>query len=152
MSSFRDRPFDQRIGAMGDQAEGVFEQVYPQGWVRFGLNRPPLAMHMLPRKIRFTPDYLTSKGFVEVQGFGRDQTFKLKDDKLDALWDWHRDFRCDLFVYDSANHRYGFVRLADLCEAFDANGMHGAFDGGANPYQSLIADFLPVTDGWKDAP
>jgi hypothetical protein len=134
---------------MGDEAEGIFEAVYPQGWVRSGLDRPPISMSMLPPKIRYTPDYLTSKGYIEVQGFGRDQTIKLKKDKYDALEAWNLDFRADLFVWDTTNKRYGFVRLHDFMEAWEQHGTEGAFDDGRNPYLALAAEHLPV-DEWKD--
>lgn len=133
---------------MGDEAESVFEAVYPQGWERYGLNRPRLSMSMLPPKIRYTPDYVTSKGLIEVQGFGRDQTFKLKMDKYEALNEWHLDFRVDLFVWDTTNKRYGYVRLHDFMEAYEAHGEERAFPEG-KAYMALHADHLPVTQ-WVD--
>lgn len=150
--SFRDRPFKSRFTKMGDEAEGVFEATYPEGWTRFGLNRPPINLKDVPPFIRYTPDYLTGKGLVEVQGFGRDQTFKLKDDKLAALMQWHGMFRADLFVYDSHNKRYGFVRLRDLQAALEAGrAERGAFDDGKKPYWAVRAEHLPVVE-WLEAP
>lgn len=149
---FRDQPLEhrKRKGGMGDMAEAVFEKVYPLGYVRYGLDRPPIQVHALPELIRYTPDYITSKGLVEVQGFGKDQTFKLKDDKYEALRQWHRTFRVDLFIYDSANDRYGFVRLEDFMSAWEAHGSEGLFDGN-KPYMALRAPHLPV-DEWKQVP
>ena len=80
--SFKDGTWAQRFGALGDEAEQVFERVARYGWVRYGLNRPPLQMHRLPARIRYTPDYLMSNKFIEVQGLGRDQKLKLKLDKI----------------------------------------------------------------------
>lgn len=145
--SFKDQSFAHRFSAMGDEAEGVFEAVYPQGWARFGLNRPPINLSQVPSKIRYAPDYITSKGFVEVQGFGRDQTVKLKVAKYEALNQWHLEFRCDLFLWDSHNRRYGFVRLHDFIEAWEEHGWSDAFDDGRNPYMALKAERLPV-DAW----
>lgn len=147
--SFKDRGWGNRFNQMGDEAEGVFEAVYPQGWARYGLNRPPIQMGKLPPKIRYTPDYVTSKGLIEVQGFGRDQTFKLKDDKYDALNQWHLDFRVDLFVWDTTNKRYGYVRLHDFMEAWEEHGWRDAFDDGRNPYMAIKAEHLPV-EHWVD--
>lgn len=101
MGEFRDQSFNARLGAMGDEAEQRFEQLYENGFVRFGLNRPPVAVQMLPPMIRYTPDYLTSQGFVECQGVGRDRTLKLKIDKGLALQRWHEMFALRLFVWDS---------------------------------------------------
>lgn len=147
--SFKDQQFAQRFAAMGDQAEGVFESVYPEGLARYGINRPPINLKNVPEFIRFTPDYLTGKGLVEVQGFGRDQRFKLKDSKLEALRQWHDTFRTDLFVWDSHNKRYGWVRLPELEDALNLHGTADAFDGGANPYVWLKADDLPVVGPWS---
>lgn len=97
------------MGTMGDTAEAIFEDVYPEGFARYGLSRPPVKVGELPAKFRFTPDYLTSKGLVEVQGFGRDQTVKLKLDKFSALGQWHADWRVDLFLWDSHKKRYGWL-------------------------------------------
>lgn len=133
---------------MGDEAERIFELTYPQNWDRFGLDRATINLAKVPEVIRFSPDYITAKGFVEVQGFGRDQKFKLKDAKLQALAWWHDSFRTDLFVWDSHNGRYGWLRFDDIFWALRDGGTADAFDGGRNPYRWLKADDLPVVDGW----
>lgn len=143
--SFRHQTFARRFDVMGDEAEGVFEETYQEGWVRFGLNRPPINLANVPRFIRHAPDYLTSKGLVEVQGFGRDQTFKLKHEKLFALQDWHAKFRVDLFVWDSHNKRYGWLRLNDLCAELDDIAEFAQFPEG-KPYLAIMADRLPVIE------
>jgi hypothetical protein len=147
--TFRDQSFANRFAKMGDQAEGVFEATYPQNWERFGLDRAQINLSRVPEFIRFTPDYLTAKGLVEVQGFGRDQRFKLKDAKLAALREWHDIFRTDLFVWDSHNKRFGWVRLPELTLALDAYGTEDAFDNGRNPYVWIHSDALPVVDEWE---
>lgn len=150
MSSFRDQSFANRFAKMGDAAEGVFEATYPQNWERWGLDRARINLTKVPEFVRFAPDYLTAKGFVEVQGFGRDQRFKLKDAKRLALVEWHRIFRCDVFVWDSANQRYGWLRLPELNDVLRNYGTADAFDGGRNPYVWLHADQLPIVDSWVD--
>lgn len=132
---------------MGDEAEGIFERVYPEGFARFGICRPPVNLTNVPPKIRYTPDYLTAKGLVEVQGFGNDQMLKLKLDKLQALDDWHDDFRVDLFVWDSKHKRCGFVRLSDLHEACEQHGVMREFPEG-KAYVALRAECIPVDD-WQ---
>lgn len=144
--SFKDGGFAQRYEQMGDQAEAVFEEHYRQGWVRFGLNRPPLQMGALPPKIRYTPDYLTSKGLVEVQGFGRDQVAKFKRDKIEALLSWHRDFRVDFFLWDSTNRRYGWVRLPQLVTDFRKHHVLQFPEG--TEYFAVPAGELPMSAGW----
>jgi hypothetical protein len=114
--SFKDQAWSSRFDAMGDQAEGVFEEVCELGFVRFGLNRPPLRMSALPARIRYTPDYLMSSKLVEVQGFGRDQVMKLKLDKWNCLHWWNSVHPVELFLYDSHNDRWTFVTLKQLDE------------------------------------
>lgn len=145
-ATFSTQTFSQRFQAMGDEAEGVFEAVYPEGFVKYGLSRPPIHLASVPPFIRFTPDYLTAKGLVEVQGLGRDRTFKLKISKWTALEEWASHFRVDLFVWDRTDSRYGFIRLHELSWALDEDGEWGAFDDGANPYKSLHVDQLPVVE------
>lgn len=121
--SFKDQTFDQRFTKMGDEAEGHFVQFAADtlrlGAVRYGLDRPPIKMAGLPARVRYTPDFLMTKCFVEVQGVGRDQTVKLKLDKHGALH-WWNDLRVDSFegvrfyLWDSANQRECWIHLRDL--------------------------------------
>lgn len=116
--TFKDQSFSKRFEAMGDEAEGVFEAVCTEqlklGWARYGLNRPPIQMHRLPARVRYTPDYLLSSRFMEVQGCGRDQVFKLKFDKAGALHWWNDLLPVELFLWDSMIKRWCIVKLADL--------------------------------------
>lgn len=119
MSSFRDQPFEQRMAKLGDAAEKAFEKVCTQGWVRFGLNRPPLNVSQLPKRIRYAPDYLMSAKFVECQGFGKDQTLKVKRDKLDAMCWWATVHPVEWFIWDSFKKRYMFLPLDSLLTMID---------------------------------
>lgn len=109
--TFAERPWDQRINLMGDIAELAYEQHATEPYARYGLNRPPLAVHALPPEIRYTPDYITETHFVEVQGHGKDQTIKLKYDKLRALHWWHRIMPVHLWLYDSTTQTATTVTL-----------------------------------------
>ena len=113
----RHAPWSERFKDMGDEAEGVFEELYNVngvGFARFGFNRPNLHMSKLPTHLRYAPDYVTEDGFVEVQGFGRDQTCKLKVDKWEALRYWDCLHPVYLFVYDSFNKRSTTIALRDV--------------------------------------
>lgn len=114
MTQFHQQSFAARFGAMGDEAEAKFEETHSSGWVRFGLNRPPLSMQMLPPLIRYTPDYLTSHGLVEVQGVGRDRQLKLKIEKSIALQQWHQHFSLRLFVWDSKKEETHYIEWSEL--------------------------------------
>jgi hypothetical protein len=117
--SFRNQSWNNRFQEMGDTAEAIFEATIGRGFVRFGLNRPPLQVHKLPAKIRYAPDYLTSTGFYEVQGCGRDGVLKLKDEKLVALGEWNQDFDTFLWVYDQTNHRYAWAHVGEIVHDLD---------------------------------
>jgi hypothetical protein len=107
-TAFRDQSWAARFDKMGDQAEGQFahwmENVIKAGYVRFGLDRPPLAVHMLPLKIRYTPDFLTSKRLYEVKGFGADRIAKVKVENIAALELWAADMQTRLWFYNSKDH------------------------------------------------
>lgn len=104
MTAFRDRSWDQRLRALGDEAESqfaVFAEGYPFGFAPYGLARPPIQVHKVPLKIRYTPDFITTKYLYEVQGHGRDRVVKIKDDKLEALEAWNDDMPVRLFLWCS---------------------------------------------------
>lgn len=145
MTTFKDRPWSSRFDQLGDEAEARFETVCTDvlklGYVRYGLNRPPLQMSQLPTRLRYTPDYLMSGKLIEVQGFGRDQVAKIKLDKLGALHWWNDVHPVELFLWDSKNERWAFVTLKQVdaeiasgrCElcAFPEGKAYFALDGQA---------------------
>lgn len=151
MTQFRNRHWNQRFEHMGDEAESVFEAVWPTNFVAYGLRRPPLQVHKLAPFVRYTPDYLTSTKLVEVQGVGRDGQIKLKLEKYSALKEWHvTSMDVILFVWDSKNRQYGTLDMDDLerlwCRAYDDNDNYrGVFPEG-KPY--FIIEVADVTD-WK---
>lgn len=121
--TFKDQTWENRFQAMGDEAEGHFERYATEsqglGFVRFGLDRPPLKMSSLPTRLRYTPDYLMSNRFVEVQGFGRDQTFKIKLEKLNCLHWWNDLHPVFVYVWDSTNERECMIPLLHLVTLID---------------------------------
>ena len=141
--SFKDRSFEERVaaGGMGDEAEGVFERVFTKGFARYGLNRPPIQMAKVPARLRYTPDYITTNRLVEVQGFGRDQVFKLKIDKWQALHWWNGVHPVDLFVWDTTNRRWGFITLKDVDLLIEEAGEIRHFPEGKS-YMAIPGDTL----------
>lgn len=111
MTAFRDRSWGSRFQEMGDEAEQKFEENIGRGFARFGMNRPPIQVSMLPLKLRYTPDYMCSNGLYEVQGCGADGTLKLKEEKLQALVKWNDDFMTNLWVYDKTNNLYSCIAI-----------------------------------------
>ena len=142
--SFADRPFGVRIQTMGDIAERKFEEESAVKWVRYGLCRPPINMAMLPPQLRYTPDYLTSQGLIEVQGLGQDQILKVKHDKLEALRWWNRVHPVFMFVYDSHKDRYSMLSLKDLTKRCKLSGTEQFPEG--KPYFAIKSSLI-----WEDA-
>lgn len=113
---FKDLSWSARFAAMGDEAENKFVEWADDNGVKhlqFGLNRPDLDVAKLPHRIRFAPDFLTNKTFVEVKGVGRDQLLKLKVSQHGALHWWADVFPVQLFVWDRTNERMALIDLAD---------------------------------------
>jgi len=143
--SFKDQSFATRFSAMGDEAEQIFEAWAASTdlkFVRYGLNRPPIAMHKLPARLRYTPDYLTSGHLIEVQGFGQDQICKLKIDKWMSLHYWNTVHPVNLFIWDRSNRRYAIVKLAQFDSLLaEGNATIGQFPEG---HGYLAVDARPL--------
>lgn len=112
--TFHKKDWNSRFAAMGDEAETQFEETYENGWARFGLNRPNVKVGMLPPMIRHAPDYLTSHGFVEAMGVGRDRILKLKIDKALAIQQWHQIFPVRMFLWDSKKKESRMLEWEEL--------------------------------------
>jgi len=143
--TFKDQDFGKRFAQMGDLAEGKCIQWLQEnntGFVRYGLDRPPLRMDMLPARIRHTPDILTSRGLIEVKGFGRDQVAKLKLEDMNCLSWWNDCHPVSIFFYDSCNDRsicVGFTDVRDKMVA-DQRVKLGVFpDANPKPYFAIPA-------------
>lgn len=119
MGSFHKLDFGQRFSAMGDTAEGMFERVFDKGFVRFGLNRPPLQMKSLPERLRHMPDYLTSTAFVECKGIGNDDTIKIKVVEWNCMNFWHQVHPLDLFVFSTKRFAWTIAPLRDIASLID---------------------------------
>lgn len=149
MTQFRNRNFDDRLkkGGMGDLAEGVFEQVYPKAWDRMGFNRPKTPMQGMAPFIRYTPDYMTYHGPVEVQGFGNDQTAKIKVDKLQALREWDSIQETRLFLFDSKNNRWAMLTIEQVLDLVEDDlVVIDSFPEGKQFYAIPAS----LVDGWTD--
>lgn len=140
MSSFHSLDFKGRLAAMGDAAEAAFLEVSDMSVVRFGLDRPPLNMAMIPAFIRHTPDYLASKCLVECVGMGRDGVLKLKVDKYQALLQWDTYHPVQLFVWDSHKKRHW---IGDIQDTFRWDYELGQFHDGPEYYAYPASEIWP---------
>lgn len=130
MTTFYERDFAGRWGAMGDESEQRFEEVTATGVAPFGLNRPPINVAKLPAFIRYMPDRLVHDRLVECMGIGRDAILKLKLDKLAILQRWDDVFPVDLFIWDSAAKRYTQQPIRDVEGQCLLHGEFGRFPEG----------------------
>lgn len=141
--SFAEKPFGVRIQTMGDIAERKFEEESAVKWVRYGLCRPAINMSALPPELRYTPDYLTAQGLVEVQGLGRDQILKVKHEKLEALVWWSKIHPVYMFVYDSHKDRSFMVDLTGLRKRCKISNSDEFPEG--KPYYAIESSLI-----WED--
>lgn len=143
MNAFHEQSFQGRFAAMGDEAEGIFDLLNPKSH-QLGLNRPPFSMRNLTTAMRYVPDRMTGHHFTEVVGVGRDQTLKLKVEKMEALGLWHHIGPVHLFVWDSKNRRYWDEPYSDWLIAINAYGEDGEFHEGKK-FRALHTDRFPGT-------
>jgi hypothetical protein len=136
-TAFSQMTWQLREKTLGDPAEQAFrEWADPLGYVtiRYGLDRPPLQVGKLPPFIRYAPDFLSTECFFEVQGCGKDQTFKFKHDKLWALHEWHQHHNVRLWLWNQTidrNVNLPLLRVLDLCDdpTIEDWRTDGMFDG-----------------------
>jgi hypothetical protein len=86
------------------------------------------------------PDYLTTKGWVEVMGVGDDQTLKLKLDKLMALHFWRLLMPVDLWVYDSRRDRHAEAPIERVNDLVMGTSVDRFPEG--QPYYEISAEEL----------
>ena len=117
MTRYHQRDWKDRVGTLGDIAEGIFEEVSPLGsWERLGWNRPSFKMKNLSAFMRHMPDYACGTGHVvEVMGCGRDNTVKLKEVKYEALRDWNKHAApvC-LFLWNSHTSEWALLEWREI--------------------------------------
>lgn len=126
---------------MGDEAEQRFEEWCKRnkrGYVTYGLRRPPVQVYKLPARVRYTPDYLTTKSFVEVQGLGTDQQVKMKLEKWGSLHYWNDLHPVDLYLWDSKKERECLIPLLTFDTLLGSASLD-QFDQ-SKPYFKLGAD------------
>jgi len=143
--SFSEKSWDQRVGTLGDIAEGIFEEVAPLGkHLRYGFNRPPFKLTRIPEYIKHTPDYVTGTGhLVEVMGCGRDNIVKLKLTKWEALKTWNKNADVVLFLWNSSTEEWSLIQWGELRKLVSKARKAGveAFDDG-NEYFAIPWDDL----------
>lgn len=145
---FNERPFADRMSAMGDEAEQAFEQVWRGAWDRFGFNRPRSGVKGMSLRVRYTPDYKVSGGLVECQGFGRDRLLKIKEEKARALRLWAKEDRLRFFIWDRTLQRWSCVDW----QVIDTLSMTPFYEGvyhEGKPYVALHFDQLAHLP-WND--
>ena len=145
MGGYKDQSWAVRELSLGDKAEGRFVawcESRSLGYVRTGLERPPLQMYKLPARVRYTPDFLLTKCYVEAQGFGRDQLYKMKMEKLNSLHYWNALHPVSLYVWDSRYERECFVALTAFDNILGKGGVTVEEFNEGKAYLSVPADLI----------
>jgi len=152
VTRFADKDFASRLGALGDEAESVFEEVYPKGWAVYGLRRPPIRVAALAPKIRFSPDYITSDGFIEVASVFTERVLKLKVAKHIALLQWNQEMPTYLFIWDSPENRYTLppMTIEQVTDAVAAASVDHFPEG--TPYWAIPVEELDAEWAQRSSP
>lgn len=146
--TFSDKNWEQRETVLGDPAETAFEKYAHRrqlAVVRYGLCRPPINMARVPVQLRYTPDYLTDVGLIEVQGCGHDQTFKFKHDKLWAVSQWEKLDSMWWFLWNQPHNTHAVVSHAAIIRLCSDQGISYRVDGyfdGTKPYSAVTWEQL----------
>jgi hypothetical protein len=146
MTQFHERSMKQRWarGGMDDEAMAVFADVWPNNWIRYGLDRAPIGTRNWPDKWRFTPDCADKDGLIEVQGFGQDRLLKIKDTKRAALDLWEEDCTetaatLRFFMWDRTTQRWAYTEWCVLDALLGSPYLVDTYHEGT-PYRALHAD------------
>lgn len=139
--AFHEQSFSSRFGTMGDTAEQAYDIYEPKNH-KLGLNRPPFHMSRMPATMRYTPDRMTNKAFVECMGIGRDGTLKIKDEKVDALAMWLQLGPVELFVFDQSKSTCYIASLAAWGDKIETYGTPDTFPEG-KAYSRLHRNHFP---------
>jgi len=126
--SFHKQSFQARFASMGDEAEGIYEQVLPIGnSIPFGWRRPKVSMKNMTNKISNMPDFYAGAGYlVECMGCGTDKLLKLKTNKWEALKGWNQDQDVMLFVWNSKLREWFLLDWEGMKRAYAAGKrVHG---------------------------
>lgn len=147
MSSFHQQSFAARHGSMGDQCEAVFDALHGDRVHRLGLNRvwangKRLTLNQMTIPMRYAPDRMVLDRYVECMGIGRDQTLKIKDEKVVSLLRWNNLGPVDLFVYDSKNNRWWQAPILEWNEAITKHAEVDHFSEG-KAYWALHSSHFP---------
>ena len=144
--AFSDLNWNQRFESMGDETEGIFEEMYPEQYVRFGFNRPPFSIAKMPLQLRYAPDYIEGGiRFVECQGIGA-AGLKVKIEKLMALQHWDLMLPVHFFIWSRPKEMVTEFTLKELLKyAGQEKASLGAYTEG-KPYLR----FTPGVFQWKN--
>lgn len=142
--TFSDLHFTQRFGAMGDEAEAVYEAVLPLGPSDiFGWRRPDVSMQNMTDKIRYKPDFYAGSGhLVEVMGCNGPLLRGMKVDKWEAMKDWNSDQPMAYFLWNRKLQRWALVFHAAMITLVGRARREGikAFEVDGNRYFEIKWD------------
>jgi len=140
---FSEQSWQHREKTLGDIAETAFTSWAEQigiKYVRWGLERPPLDVALLPSHIAHAPDFLIQERFIEVQGCGADQTFKFKHQKLHVISSWDIIHKVDWFLFNQPLNEFLVIEhlvLESACLGLGGAFRHDGYFDGNKPYAKM---------------
>lgn len=143
---FHQKPFEERMASMGDEAEGEFEARY-DNVARFGFNRPPFSIQNLPLHIRYAPDFIQAapQQFVETVGMGKNG-LKFKLEKLIALSWWDQTLPVVIWVWSTPRQAYTELYLSELQRLIERQEVPVGYFREGKAYFQIRPSLLPWGD------
>ena len=148
--SYRDGNWSQRFGALGDESEAKFDEMFPAHH-KSGLNRPPMRVSDVDPLLRNLPDRMVHDRFIECLGFGRDRVAKFKVEKLRQQLRWSAICPVSYFVYDKTKNESYLADIGEWWLAAIRHGKYGSFESDGNEYIGLHVDHFPAGSLLEDA-
>jgi len=144
---FHQKPFEQRMAEMGDEAEGEFEARH-DNVARFGFNRPPFTIQHLPLTIRYTPDFIQSspQQFVETVGMGKNG-LKFKLEKLIALSWWDQAMPVLIWAWSTPRQNWSSLYVSELQRIIEKEEVPVGYFREGKAYFQIRPSLLTWGDG-----
>lgn len=158
MTNYRDASFQDRFqGRWADEAQAAYEldrNMRRVPFAKHGLDRAPFSARALmaaPSTVRYAPDYKEEVDerlrYVEVKGCGRDESIKLKEEQLAALWIIHEELPVWFCFWNNRRRTLVDLHIEEvqrLAGQAERDGNVGTFDPDTapKPYYELGWDVV----------
>lgn len=157
--SYKDRDYHSRMAdtTFWEWSEKKFEEHTSWDWTPAGagLDDSPIDHYRYPVTLRHEPDYKAADGqsdpfYVEVQGTGKDQTYKFKLQKLEQLKFWNKIMPVWFWLWDETNDTFYIISYNRLMLLIaQGTAERGSFDNGKRPYWAFRVNLIAEQQDWQ---